>query len=104
MPIPEDILKQMKCCLHDDHHIVNEPVLLKCGGNACKKCVNYSNYGMIKCFFCDGQHEKNDCLNAPNNKMVESVIKIFLDDLFQDLNKKIESTKELLKGFYSFRV
>jgi hypothetical protein len=27
--------KQIKCCLHDDDHIVNE-LLLKCEGNPCK--------------------------------------------------------------------
>ena len=98
MPIPENILKQIKCCLHDDGHIVNEPVLLKCGANACKKCVSDSIEGMLKCYFCNGQHEKKDLLNAPNNKMVESVITLFLDDLFQDLNKKLESTTVLLKS------
>ena len=42
MPIPGNILKQIKCCLYDDGHIVNEPVVLKCGANACKKCVSDS--------------------------------------------------------------
>ncbi len=98
MPIPENILKQIKCCLYDDGHIVNEPVLLKCGANACKKCVSDSIGGKIKCFFCNDQHEKKDLLNAANNKMVESVITLFLDDLFHDLNKKLESKTVLLKG------
>jgi hypothetical protein len=30
--------------------------------------------------------------------MGESVITLFLDDLFHDLNKKLESTTVLLKG------
>ncbi len=98
MSIPENILKQIKFSLYDDGHIVNEPVLLKCGANACKKCVSDSIGGMIKCFVCNDQHEKNDWLNAPNNKMVEYVITLFLDDLFQDLNNKLESTTVLLKG------
>jgi hypothetical protein len=97
MPIPENILKQIKCCLLDDDHIVNEPVVLKCGANACKKFVSNSIDGMIKCYFCNSQHEKNDLLNAPNNKIVEYVVQSFLDDLFKDLNNKLESTV-LLKG------
>jgi hypothetical protein len=104
MPIPENILKQIKCCLYDDGHIVNDPVVLKCGANACKKCVSDSIDGKIKCYFCNGQHEKNDLMNAPNNKMVESVITLFLDDLFQDLNKKLESTLVLFKGMSLFLV
>jgi hypothetical protein len=98
MPIPENILKQIKCCLYDDGHIVHEPVLFKCGANACKKCVSDSIDDKIKCFFCNDQHKKKDLLNATNNKMVESVITLFLDDLFHDLNKKLESTTVLLKG------
>jgi hypothetical protein len=98
MLIPENILKQINCCLYDDGHIVNEPVLLKCGANACKKCVSDSSDGMLSCFFCNSQHEKKDLLNASNNKMVESVITLFLNDLFHGLNKKLESTTVLLKG------
>ncbi len=98
MPIPGNILKQIKCCVYDDGHIVNEPVVLKCGANACKKCVSDSIGKTIKCYFCNSQHEKNDLLNAPNNKMAESVIILFLDDLFKDLNSKLESTTVLLQG------
>jgi hypothetical protein len=99
MPIPEDILKQMKCCLSDDGHIVHEPVLLNCGANACIKCVNDLTITKIKCCSCNGTHEKNDLLNAPKNKFVESFTLSFLPDLFHDLNAKLKTTDELLKGF-----
>jgi hypothetical protein len=95
MPIPEDILNQIKCCLNDDGHFVQEPILLKCGANACKKCVLYSTNSILKCYSCNLNHEKNDFINSPINKMVESVINLFSTDLFQYLEEKIEYTTGL---------
>jgi hypothetical protein len=102
MAIPETILNQIKCCLNDDGHIVNEPILLSCGANACKKCVCDSASTMIHCFSCNINHVKIDLLNAPNNKIVDSFIHLFLNDLFKDLNAKLESIAGLLKGFFFF--
>jgi hypothetical protein len=98
MPIPDSLLNQMRCCLYDDGHIVDVPLVLKCGFNACKKCIIDSKVTKIKCFGCNGEHERNDLLTAPNNKFVESFIQSFLPDLFQDLRTKLKSTSELLKG------
>ena len=99
MPIPDTVLNKMICCLSDDGHIVHEPIVLKCGANACKKCVTNSTVATIQCFGCNCTHEKKDLINAPNNKIFESLIHTFLDDLFEDLNSKLKSTNELLKGF-----
>ena len=98
MTIPETLLKQMRCCLYDDEHIVHEPIVLKCGLNACKKCVDNSAISTLKCFGCNGTHEKNDLINAPISKFKESFIKSFLPNLFQDLNAKLKSICDLLKG------
>jgi hypothetical protein len=99
MSIPENILNQMKCCLYNDGHIVHEPILLKCGANACKKCVSDSTNQILKCNFCNCLHELNDLLNSPKNELMEYVVTLFLDDLFQDLNKKLECAAASLKGF-----
>ena len=98
MPLPELILKQMKCCVNDDGHIVIEPFLLTCGGNACKDCVDKSHEEMIFCFFCNEKHEKKNILNSPKNLIVETMVKSFSTDLFQDLNQKLESTIEASTG------
>jgi hypothetical protein len=95
MPIPEDVLKQIKCCLNEDGHIVHEPVLLKCGYNACKKCCSDLVVSTVKCFSCHNSHDKNELLNAPYNKAIDLIIKKNLNDLFQDLNLKQESIKGL---------
>jgi hypothetical protein len=98
MPIPEDLLKQMKCSLSDDGHIVHEPILLKCGANACKQCVNGSSDLMIKCFSCNGKHVKKDLLDSPTVKITVVLIQSFINDLFLDLKTKLESCSLLLKG------
>ena len=98
MTIPETLFNQMRCCLYDDGHVVDEPLLLKCGFQACKKCIIDPTVTTIKCFGCNGEHEKNDLLNSPINKFVEPFIQLFLPDLFQDLRTKLHSTANLLKG------
>jgi hypothetical protein len=98
MPIPENILNQIKCCLNNNDHFINEPILLECGANACKKCVFDSTNSTLRCYSCNGSHERNDLLNAPINKMVVSVIELFSNDLIQNLNESLESSVACLKG------
>jgi hypothetical protein len=100
MSISDSILNQIKCCLNNEiFHIVNDPVVLKCGANACKACINASTDTMIRCFGCNGEHTKVDSLNMPKNILVESVIRFFLNDLLIDLNDSIDNITGLLKGF-----
>ena len=98
MPIPENILNQMICCLNTDGHFVFEPILLKCGANACKKCIWDSNNSIIKCNACGDSHDKKEAVNAPINKMVEYFIQLNLNDLLQNLKSKFELTTATLKG------
>ncbi len=67
MVISDALLNQIKCCLSTDGHIVIEPVVLKCGGNACRECANPNTFS-IDCFSCSHKHEKTELLNAPVNK------------------------------------
>ena len=94
MPTPKEIL----CCLTTDRHIVEEPILLKCGGNACKKCILNSNEKLIRCFSCEDKHEQNDFINAKINETAELIISSSLGSLFEDLNSKFEAITIELKG------
>jgi hypothetical protein len=100
----EDLLmKQMfRCCLFEqqDSHTVLEPVLLTCGGNSCKKCLFDSQNDSFKCFNCNSQHCKKDFLGASVNKISESLIKLSLNDLFEDLREKLKFVTENLKGLF----
>jgi hypothetical protein len=83
MSIPEAILNQMKCCFLNDGHIAIEPLIINCGGNVCKKCVVDYNEDVFKCFSCKENHKKVDLKKAPINKLAESMVHTFLNDLFE---------------------
>ena len=98
MSIPDYIFKQVECCMSaDDNHFLIEPVLLKCGGNACKVCVS----GSTKCLHCNSVHSNNDYIEC---KTAESLIRFFMTDLSASLDEEIRLIKELLKGFYLFLI
>jgi hypothetical protein len=99
MVISNDLLNQIKCCLSTDGHIVIEPVVLNCGGNACKECVKSSlNNIPIDCFSCSRKHDRNELLKAPANKFASIFIKSSLHDLFEYIEVKLDSTYSLLKS------
>lgn len=86
----ELILKHMKCCLDNDDHIVQDAIMLRCGGNACKSCISNSNKQMIKCFYCNQCHKKTDLIKMPSNHIFQNLIekkyfKSLADDLKSDL-------------------
>ena len=97
MSVPDFVLKQIECCLsgEDDNHFLIDPVILKCGGNACKVCVS----GSSKCLHCNKTHLKNDYIEC---KSAESLIRFFVKDLFANLDDELRSTKDSLNGFYLF--
>jgi hypothetical protein len=95
--IPETLLNQMKCCSSTDGHITIEPVLLRCGGNICKQCIIESDKRFINCFECHGKHKRKHVLESPNNKIVETMVHSFLNDLFQYVDSIFKETTDGLK-------
>ena len=95
MSLPDYVLKQINCCLSakDDNHFLIDPVILKCGGNACKVCVSDS----IKCLNCNSVHSNIYYIEC---KSAESLIRFIMKDLSANLDDQIRSTKDLLKGLY----
>jgi hypothetical protein len=99
MPIPDDILKGLKCCLSEDGHYIYEPISLKCGANACRKCIHKDlERNKTKCYNCMDFHDKQDYRNFGVNIMVKNVINLFLNDLILDLEDKLRLTEQELKG------
>ena len=99
MSIQKNIIDEIKCCLDQDGHYVQEPILLTCGGNACKRCRNVSqSVKYVKCYSCKQQHNKSDYKDATINKMMETFINFHLSDLDQELNANLLSLKDSLKG------
>ena len=87
------ILKNMKCCLNDDNHIVQEAVMVKCGGNACKSCIYNSNKSTIKCFYCNEYHLKAELIKMPCNYIFQKLIENkYFKSLAADLKKELIET------------
>ena len=91
MPIPEAILNQMKCCAFNDGHIAIEPVLVKCGVNACKECIKSAKGEVIYCYNCNGTHEAKDSFNLTINKLSESMVQYYLNDLFEHAKENMKT-------------
>ena len=96
MPLPDYVLKQIKCCLSQDEHIIVEPAKLKCGGNACKECIKSYHF---KCENCSIKHDKDDFVEC---KSTESLIRFVMSDLSQSLDEKLCSIKSLSTGYILF--
>ena len=98
MPIPEELINQLKCCLNDDGHIVRDPVVFECGGNACRICINELKLDSAKCYNCAEIHEKKDLINQQKLVDVENIVNSNLNDLFEYVKMNLEKTYDLLKG------
>ena len=98
----QDLLNQVLCCfsLKGDfnEHFVNDPVLMKCGRNACKKCAKDSYIFKKKCSFCDLYHDRTEVSDSPTNVAAELLIKSSLTELtaYLDENRKHEGFSVLL--------
>jgi hypothetical protein len=97
MPLPETLLNQMKCCLENDGHIAIEPIVLKCGKNACKKCIVDSKEEIVKCYGCNGQHGKKEVVDQKISSLGETLLHTFLNDLLDYVDQKLEKSAEALK-------
>ena len=101
MSLTEDILYQIKCCLSNDGHIIIDPVILQCKGNACKECLVDSKEEVISCYSCNGKHEKKDLVNSAGNTAAETLVQSLIGDLFEYTDKRIEKITENFKSkFY----
>ena len=104
MTIPEDILSDLKCSIKSDFHYAYEPILLKCGSNACKNCIIDSPNEKIKCYGCGDDHDKKDYLDSKINKIAKTVAVSFLNDLIEDLNSKLSSLESFSNGNKIFKI
>jgi hypothetical protein len=94
MPLPENILNSLKCCLDKNGHIIIDPVVFKCKGSACKKCVEEIRNDDVECLSCNEKHLKRHLLDAPGNIIAETLVKTYLNDLFEYIENKLK----LLRG------
>ena len=102
MPIPDEIYKQMSCCLNQNSsHIVCEPVLIaNCNGHACKNCINSIITETAMCFHCNGTHKKEDLLKMQINPTLKELVeKTYFNDLIGIFNDKLKNILNTCAGF-----
>ena len=97
--IDEEIFKQIFCCLSTDDHIVENPMLLECQGNACKKCIDELT-STVRCLNCKNDHSKYELnkMKIMPNKTAEFLVKMSLNSLVSDANDKLQNIIPQLKG------
>lgn len=96
MTIPLNILKMLKCCLSNDNHIVNNAVLLQCGGNACKSCCSFDS--PVKCLFCGGEHAKGG-IKYQKNPQIEEILNNYLSELMISLKQQLNDTVNYYENY-----
>jgi hypothetical protein len=98
MSIPEDILKQIKCCISNPHHYVDQPIMLNCcSSNACKTCIKNLSDASFKCI-CGKVNKKGDYIAAATNKAVEMLKAVFILPLLKELDEKLLLAESALTG------
>ena len=98
MPIPEEVLNVLKCCLLNDGHIAIEPISVSCGAFGCKQCLLTSNIEEIDCYCCKEKHKTKDLKNIPVFKSVENLVKSHVSGLFEYAKVNLATTASLLEG------
>ena len=102
MPLPENVLNTLKCCLNKNGHIVIDPVVLKCKGSACKQCVKDIKNDDIECYCCNEKHLKRHLLEAPGSIIAETLVQTFLTDLFEYIENKLQLLREEFKSSFRY--
>lgn len=92
MTISQKILKILKCCLHNDGHIVKDPIILACGCNACEKCIEYNETSELRCLNCEKIFLQSDVRKMPSNPQASVFVETFLSDLMSLLKSQFEDT------------
>jgi hypothetical protein len=102
MAIPDEIQKYMKCSFDNDNHIVNQAILLPCGGNVCKKCIIDSLSSSLKCYYCNESHNKDKLLKLmPENPIIDEMIKnSYFGELVENLKTRFSKTIESIQGIF----
>jgi hypothetical protein len=98
MPIPEEVLNEIKCCFFNDGHIAIEPILVSCGATGCKQCVESSKIEEIDCYGCKGKHRTQDLKDNPVIKSIENIVKSFVSDLFEYVKISLDKTASSFEG------
>lgn len=94
-----DNIGLITCCLSYDSHMVNDSLILKCGGNCCKSCVDSQISEYFKCGYCKMIHHKGILKEKIKNPIVDLFLRSNRSNLIVDVKEKLKSiSDELITG------
>lgn len=95
-----DLFNTLKCCLHADGHFAIDSVVLSCGSNCCKACIENYDFRQTSflCYGCNNDHHRFESYKSPKNRLVDLNTQIFLNDLFEHVDLKLKSIFLELNG------
>jgi hypothetical protein len=103
MTLSIEIVNMIECCLNNDGHFVKEAILLPCGANACKKCLNELFRKDFKCFKCHKIHKNDDISRQYHNPALDILVeKVYLKDIIQSIKTGFNETLKKIEGFCFF--
>ena len=91
-----ELYKQVKCCLDNDHFIV-DPKKFSCGHNACSECIESSSSMDLICRHCEAVDKKEDMKKAEVNKEAKTVFLSKMSNFFVDLDVQMDDMMKILQ-------
>ena len=94
-------MNQFECCISDDKHFCNEPILLKNNCNVCKKCITELDCNEIWCNNCGNFHDIRELRKSIENfnvNLLRSMEQENLNKLFQVLKERFCLTIKNIEG------
>ena len=96
-------MNKFECCLSDDKHFCNEPILLKDNCNVCKNCISELDCNEIRCNTCGKFHDIRELRKSIENvnvNLLRSMEQENLNQLFQALKERFSSTIKNIEGIF----
>ena len=92
-------INQLVCALSNDH-IIRDAVPLNCNHYVCNKCISYNdeNKKVISCKLCGKITNKVDLMTNNESSPINKKIKLYLFELFEDIEKRTTEGINKLKS------
>jgi hypothetical protein len=81
--IAENVINALKCSLSPHGHLLDDPVLLQCGHNACRRCVLEIDSATFRCLTpsCAKINTLYDGHLLVSNRSVDTIVSTNLQEL-----------------------
>ncbi len=94
----DKLTSEIICCLSTNSHIIEDCVLLKCGGHSCRKCTSATEpTSTVKCNHCSNEYElnkdfENNCVDIKST--MNLLISSNYAEIFESLTKRFKNKQE----------